>query len=959
MKLKKTILLLILLQLNIVNLFSQEKKNNPTTVPNVLLVKFKSKIEASNFRAQNNQNPIEKIFQEAGIIETKQLFPKATAQNCLKKNLGNPQNIDLSSIYEVKLDGKLPLNEVMRLLKKSNLIHYAEPQYIDYLQLLPNDPEVQLNSGKQYHHKIIKTFEAWDIEKGDTNTVIAIVDTDQNIDHPDLLGQSKINTLDPINGKDDDNDGYIDNYRGWDIAENDNDVKSKQALIPNENDATKFDTLNGNSHGTLVFGFAGAKANNNLGGTGTGFNCKILPIKAMFDKDAKTGGIARGYQGIIFAAEQGAKVINCSWGSFNSYSRIAQDAINFATFNFDALVVAAAGNENAEKLLYPCSYDNVLCVAASYINDKGEDIKANFATYSHYVDICSPGTAMFSPYKDSYTTDDGSSYSSPSVAGAAALVRSKFPNLTALQTLEQLRTTADNIDNIPDNSNYKEKLGKGRLNILRALTEQNSPAVRVVQNNLPNVENNVIYPNTKVNWYGVFKNFLKPTQNLKISVRALSPFIEMIDSIAIFNVINTLDSIDNQNKPFSFFVKSNIPYNEKVEFRVNFEDGNYKDYQYLTAIFNPDFVTLDTNKIKFTIPSNARLGFRDDNSSEGLGLIYKSRSLLFESGLIITTNKNKMSDVVRGFPKGNSDMSFETLVNSYFVKNNFPGQEAYTEYKDTNSAKVGVQIVQNSFASPDVPNDKFAIIRYLITNKTSETIDSLRVGIYTDWDIMDSDRNRANFDIATNLAFSFSSAINGIYAGVALLSGEPVSVHSHDHNIASTGNINPNDGFTLEEKNRILAGGISKARAGVGGFGDDVSQTIGGVLLQVKPNETRQIAFAFIAGDNRNDVIASATAAKNLFNTTIKPTSIENSVEKETINLFPNPSNELINLTLSNLKTDAPIPIKIENSIGQIQLESTVLPGQNTININNLAKGVYFIKLQLGDKMVLEKFLKY
>ncbi len=936
--------------------FMSQKKIISETVPNTVVVKLLPTSIGLVKGARVSSPIFSKIFESVDIISFKQLFPLATKQNCLAKNINKANNIDLSGIYVLKYAGNKSIDEIIIQLKKSGLVAYAEPQFIDHALFTPNDPEADANKGKQYQLAAIKAYEAWDVEKGDTNMVVGIVDTDQNINHPDLVGRTKINILDPINGKDDDNDGFIDNYKGWDVAEDDNDVTAKQVIVDNATKTSK-DTLNGHSHGTRVFGFAGATVNNGIGIAGVTFNNKMLPVKAMSDVDARTGSISDGYIGIIYAAEHGAKVINCSWGSFGSYSQLAQEVINYATFNFDALVVAAAGNENVDKMFYPASYENVMCVAASEVTGNKDDIKAPWATYSHQVDISSPGVNMYSTYRDGYAQENGSSYAAPTVAGAAALVRAHFPKYNALQTLEQLRTTADNMDATPANAAYKEKLGKGRLNIFRALTETTSPAVKMFKSNLPNNLTTFAYKGETIKLVGYFRNYLASTTNLKITLTALSPFIDVQDSVISLGKIGTLDSATHESRPFVFTIKNNIPVNQAVEFKLSFSDGNYTDYQYFWATFNPDFVTLDTNQIKITITSNGRVGFNDISSSQGLGLVYKNRNLLFESGLVITAPNKKISDCVRSSPISNNALSFKPIKIVDFTTSTFAGQETTSEFEDTSGNRIGVKVIQNSYAAATAPNDKFAIVRYYITNTASAAIDSMRVGIYSDWDIMTSNRNRADYDPATNMAFCFSSQTNGIYAGVALLSGQPVSVFSFDHSSTNTSNnINPNDGFTNEEKNRSLANGILRAKAGINGLGGDVSQMIGGTLLNMQPNETRQIAFAWIAGDNKADLINSAKAAKTLYDATIKPLSVYTENEATEIAIFPNPTKNILYVNIFN-STNAS-PASIENMIGSTVWNGIIEKPTYPIDIEQWSKGLYILKIKVGDKIVVKKFIK-
>lgn len=936
---------------------NSSQKIKPEIVPNTVVVKLLSSSSLNIKGGRMGSTPFSKIFESVDIASFEPLFPNSTAHKCAPQNLNKSNNIDLSTIYVLKYSGDKDIQEIIYHLKKSGLVAYAEPQFVDHSLFTPNDPAAAPKTGRQYYLDVVKAYDAWDIEKGDSNMVVGIVDTDQNIAHEDLIGRTKINILDPINGKDDDKDGFIDNYRGWDIANNDNDVTAKQVIIPKK-DTIGFDTLNGHSHGTRVFGFAGATVNNKIGIAGITYNNKMLPVKAMEDKDAATGIISNGYPGIVYAAEHGAKVINCSWGSYDSYAQLAQDVINYATFNYDALVVSAAGNLPVDQLLYPASYENVLCVASSNIDSTTkQDIKADYATYNHQVDISSPGVNMYSTYRDGYAQENGSSYASPTVAGAAGLVRAHFPKYTALQTLEQLRTTADDMSSVSANQPFAEKIGKGRLNIYRALTETKSPAVKMFSSDLPNNLNTFAYNGNTVKLKAYFRNYLAPTTNLKVTLRTLSPYIEMIDSTLTIGKLGTLDSIKNTNNPFVFKIKSNTPVNHNVEFRLGFEDGDYKDYQYFSGIFNPDFITLDTNQVMLTITSNGRIGFSNSESSQGLGFVYKTKNLLFESGLVITTSDKKISDCVRSAPISKNALSFQPIKPVSWVRNFFPGQETMSEFVDTSKARVGVKVVQNAYSSPTAPNNKFVIVRYLITNTTIATIDSMRVGLFTDLDIGISNRNRADFDLSSNLAYTYSSQIGSLYGGVSLLSDQAVSIFSFDHSSTVGGNnINPNDGFTDQEKNYTLSNGILRPMAGVAGLGNDVSQIIGGVFLNMQANETRQIAFAYIAGDNKADLINSANAAKIMYNKIIKPTSVELADNSMEVLLFPNPTKNILNVQLTNNSFEG-IAI-IENTIGSRIWEGEINSSNFSLNTESLPKGIYFLKLNLNDKIVVKKFLK-
>ena len=152
---------------------------------------------------------------------------------------------------------------------------------------IPSDPMASPVSGQQEHLGQIKAYDAWDVEKGDTTMVIGLVDTGVNYNHPDLKDNIALNYADPVNGIDDDHDGYVDNFLGWDMADNDNDPITGT-----------------NGHGSSVAGMSSASTNNALGVAGTGFKTKFLEIKA-FSNDTKT--MVNEYQGVVYAATTGVK----------------------------------------------------------------------------------------------------------------------------------------------------------------------------------------------------------------------------------------------------------------------------------------------------------------------------------------------------------------------------------------------------------------------------------------------------------------------------------------------------------------------------------------------------------------------------------------------------------------------------------------------------------------------------
>lgn len=832
------------------------------------------------FKKQHGKIPLEGTS-ELGIQSVERMFPDMP-QTYNQRLSPDATRFDLSRTYVVTYSAPIDVKTALSKLKRSNLIEYTEPYYLDETLIIPNDPYAQPDS-LQWYLKRYKAYQAWDVCKGDTNTVVGVVDTGTRISHEDLIDHIKYDLAElyGITGVDDDHDGYVDNYEGWDFGNNDNNP-----------DAT------GDQHGTIVTSIAAATTNNNLGIAGTGFNCKYLPVKAA--SDAQGGSISYGYQGIYYAATHGVKVINTSWGGASGFSQTAQDVINYVVLGLDVVLVAAAGNSNKDELYYPASYDHVLSVAASDTvwspsANQIVDTKAWFSTYNYDVDLCAQGRRVAGAYNNGgYNIGPGSSFSSPQVAGAAALVRSYRPHLKAIQVMEQMRVTGDIVDTFPETIQYKEKYGR-RLNMYLALTDTLKPAVRALNITATNQFGNSVFSGDTANITLQFVNYLHPTTNCKVTLSSPSPYIKMIDSVINLGVISTFDTVTNTT-PFKAYIKAVDSLNMEIPFRIQFDDINYYDYQWLYQLINPSYITIDTNKIALTVASNGRNGYADTNDQIGKGLIFQDSSMLFESGLMIGLDSSTVSDCVRGNPALTTDLDFKNIIPVHYFSSPYAPVATSAQFNDSSSVKpIGITVTQNSYAWDSPGNTRYIIVEYKIINQTPQTFDSLYAGLFTDWDIMNASRNRADWDSASNTGYIYSIDANGLYGGVSLLTNTPVDYYALDNSSVGGNNINPNDGFTTQEKFETLSKGVFRKQAGTAPGGDDVSHVVGTAIVNFKPGETRKVAFAYIAGNNLSSITTSAVAAKNMyksFNTGAIPIiAKQDFCLGDTVNVTLSPSN--------------------------------------------------------------------
>ncbi len=331
-------------------------------------------------------------------------------------------------------------------------VEYAQPNYRYHPFAVPNDPLF----ADQYAHQLAQMPEAWDITTGSPKVIVAVIGTGVDVNHPDLKDNIWTQTAEVRgNRKDDDGNGYVDDVQGWDFGGSDADV------YPTGSDYYA-------DHETMVSGIIAARGNNGVGSCGVTWSCKIMPLRVSDDfTSAEVAGALR------YAADNGAQVVNMSFGAdvFGPEGDpLVKEAIDYASGK-GVLLVAAAGNDDTDRPNYPAAYYNVLAVAAT----DGEDMRARWqdgaagSSFGLWVDLAAPGTEMATCSLDgTYSAVDGTSFSSPYVAGVAALLLSQRPDLSAMLVRAILENTSDPTDysSMDPNLGY---LGTGRVNGYRAL----------------------------------------------------------------------------------------------------------------------------------------------------------------------------------------------------------------------------------------------------------------------------------------------------------------------------------------------------------------------------------------------------------------------------------------------------------------------------------------------------------
>lgn len=333
------------------------------------------------------------------------------------------------------------------LRKEQQTISTADPDYVVQASLTPNDSRLSNqwalhNTGQSggTTDSDIDAPEAWNVVSpmGGDSVVIGIIDTGVDYDHPDLAANIWANTGEIAgNGLDDDNNGYVDDRRGWDFANNDN------------------NPMDDHFHGTHVAGIIGAAGNNSQGVAGVVWNAKLMPLKFL---GVSGGFTSDAIEAIDYATANGARLTNNSWGGGGS-SQSLKNAIQRAQ-DAGVLFVAAAGNSGLnhdQQPSYPAAYPNDIILSVAATDHK--DTLAAFSDYSTTcMDVAAPGVGIMSTFPTAATSSmtqaglptnygsiSGTSMAAPYATGLAALLWKQQPTLTAAQVKERIMSRGDAI----------------------------------------------------------------------------------------------------------------------------------------------------------------------------------------------------------------------------------------------------------------------------------------------------------------------------------------------------------------------------------------------------------------------------------------------------------------------------------------------------------------------------------
>lgn len=749
----------------------------------------------------------------------------------------------ISHIALVRYTSSIPPQIAARKIAQFPDVEYCEPLPVFRLLGSTNDPLLP----QQYYINLINAVDAWDSLPQGSSIIVGIADTGIDTTHQDLRGQIWNNASETglddqgvdrrFNKIDDDQNGYIDDWYGWDFV---------GSTGQNEDNSP----LPGNPHGTHVGGIVAAIQNNAIGIAGVGKNIRLMPLKIGGDDQFSTS-ISRSADAILYAASMGASVINCSFGSpSNSFADIK--VVKQATA-LGSMIVAAAGNDGQDLAYYPAAYDEVLSVAATDFSDR----IAAFSNVHQTVDVCAPGVSILSTVPtDRYEPYDGTSMASPVAAAVAAMVRLVHPEYSPAQVHATLKAACVSIDSI--NPYEIGLIGSGRITASNALSSAKLKWAAVTSYAFLDIDRDSVFEAgdtlvvslTITNVLGALDSCHVRFSNGNSEIK-----IELLDSAIR---IGQLDEGESRtlNLAARVVLPSDVPNDGQLRILAHVYNGAFRIItSSLQTVVNPTYRTINGNDITVTANSSGNIGFNDYSANvQGVGLRYlQKRNILFEGALLVGTEPAKLPNVARGFETSTKERSFRTIENAVVRSDSMPsGLRVRSVFSDADdSSPLGIRVHSNVLAFNTDSTRNSLLIALRIVNTTDSAFTNLHVAEFFDFDISDGSVNDLCEWNPDDKILSVRSVLNDSLpqVGLAMISPLTLSAFAMDNEGASDC---PSiyDDFLRSEKWFVMTGGVRRATSQI----TDVSSVIGAGPIVLKPDSTIEVCFALSVGNSYDDV---------------------------------------------------------------------------------------------------------
>lgn len=467
---------------------TDDSNSNSGYINNKLFIKTKKVLGISEatgkISLQTGMTSIDEKLSRNKIVSIENVFRLRNGNRLLQEKLG------MERIYILKIQsGENPdMEKIVREFDDDDNVEYSEPVYAGraagekqielkkvFNSEIPNDVMFSRqwylrnsgsvepsSSGSQAKVGAdIKMINAWGIDKGSDDVIVAILDSGIKDDHPDLYERIWLNKKEiPGNGIDDDDNGYVDDYKGWDFAYDDRRPED------------------GFGHGTNIATVIGAGTNNKIGFAGIDTRCRLMNCKNLnSDNSGEYGWWA---ESIRYAVDNGADIINMSEGG-DDYSKVLKTAVDYA-LQSGVLITAAMMNKGDNRDYYPASYNGVFAIGATDTDDRRcrKFSWGGGSCYNRYIGVVAPGNKIYGlDYEDNDNYDvywSGTSQSTAIVSGIASLLLSQNRSRSGEDIIRIIKyTSKDQVgDPREDTPGWDMFYGAGRVDCYAALTYESA-----------------------------------------------------------------------------------------------------------------------------------------------------------------------------------------------------------------------------------------------------------------------------------------------------------------------------------------------------------------------------------------------------------------------------------------------------------------------------------------------------
>jgi hypothetical protein len=884
------------------------------------------------------QSDIPKGFRlERRLLELNQTLLEA-ADPAMQASARQRMNAEyeLARCAVLAYDGDEDPRSAAARVAKVSAVTFAEPWYAMEVEGTPNDPLFSQQDGL----RTIKMPEAWDVTQGNENVVIAIVDNGVEQGHEDLKNSLWVNTKEVAgNGVDDDGNGYIDDYNGYNFG-----WKDDGTLPGNTSNS------GAGGHGTNVAGIAGATTNNGIGVAGVANKCRIFPLKCGLRGSDK---VVYGYEGLIYAAQMGFKVANCSWGTQNSagstkqYSAIDQSVIHYC-MAMGMVVTSSAGNHGNGvggsgwlEFNYPSAYDGVIGTGETTPKDK----ITNTTGLGRNAWVMAPGngattTVVGGGYSSSGIA--GTSFAAPMSAGAAALVRSRWPSLTPRQVAALLKATADPI------SVANPALARfipGRLNVHRAVNTDpaTTPGLRVTavsRRNTKGEETDRYRDGDTLLLYYTVVNDLGQSKELEFTTRLL----DGAGWIVTYPQQNTKHAAlaagaSAEIGPFRIVI---IRMQDRpVMLELAYSDGAYNDrsFDYLprasrmTTFANEQLTVSVGDQGMFAYAGADFIGNNTPNDGTGFGWLPAMENLAYSSGFLFSEGDRR---ALKAF---NND----SFVSDFTAIKTFTAPETnrcvFSDAK-SGSRTIGINVEERvTFPSPSA---QAVVLAFTLQSTSTSDLSDVSAGYMFDFDIgSNGDDNRVR-RAPEALPVSFRETGEAMMVerdnvpvaiAVAALTSE-LSFRPQAVGMMMADYVRDGDRLTDEDVITLLNSGTSIQTTLSGDAGVVIGMKFPGTLRQ---NEQRRFMIVIGVGHTAEE------AAEVVRNTVLNPNSVQETANR-TLMLWPNPSSGTITTILPEGATRLQVVDALGNRVYDQQI-SSAQSALHTVDLTQLPMGTYMCRV--------------